>query len=386
MLVGDAEVPRPPPRLLAELLKRRLLRRDARKPLPLAVNRDVCHGLGLVRWDRFFGLDRFIGAVLGGFSHRAALLKPGAYDGFFQAIRNMPVPLVTAEQALEVCAALGAVDGIWHLRRQQLDVSALEVGYLELPPVEPHEVPYAVGRGRRFAQLEHRGALGHLLVRRRQHVVAQAIAELGVVVVELLKAHIRALGSYAPDGGKALVYGVLRVGITHRVNIGAVIHKRLHKLLLILLALGVRDDERKRVHDTRLVHIAHGSAPAQLFKGSVELLTGNDDVIKTARVLFPQVQRIGYVLCVRPVGVIVAAMPDKHYVVGMVGFGVPILRVSGGVQVVLCQLRLRHVAVRGYELVYAPCNSAPRQVYVLAAALFQSDAFGVVPFVTPRRS
>ena len=39
------------------------------------------------------------------------------------------------------------------------------------------------------------------------------------------------------------------------------------------------------------------------------------------------------------------SMPDKHYVVGMVGFGVPILRVSGGVQVVLCQLRLRHVAV-----------------------------------------
>src|SRR5699024_10174279 len=59
---------------------------------------------------------------------------------------------------------------------------------------------------------------------------------------------------------------------------------------------------------------------------------------------------------------------------------------SGGVQVELSQLCLRHVAVRGYELVYAPCNSAPRQVYVLAAALFQSDAFGVVPFVAPRRS
>ena len=62
MLVRDAEVPRPPPRLLAELLKRRILRRrNARKALPLAVNRNVYHGLGLVRWDRFFGLDRFIG-------------------------------------------------------------------------------------------------------------------------------------------------------------------------------------------------------------------------------------------------------------------------------------------------------------------------------------
>ena len=45
MLVRDAEVPRPPPRLLLELLQRRLLRRrDAREPLPLAVNRNVYHG------------------------------------------------------------------------------------------------------------------------------------------------------------------------------------------------------------------------------------------------------------------------------------------------------------------------------------------------------
>ena len=154
MLVRDAEIPRPPPRLLAELLKRRLLRRrDARKALPLAVNRNVYHGLGLVRWDSFFGLDRSIGAVLGGV--------------LFEAIRNVPVPLVAPEQALEVCAALGAVDGIGQLRRQQLDVAALEVGYLELPPVEPHEVPDAVGRCRRFTRLEHRVALGHLLVRRR---------------------------------------------------------------------------------------------------------------------------------------------------------------------------------------------------------------------------
>ena len=63
MLVRDAEVPRPPPRLLLELLQRRLLRRrDARKALPLAVNRNVYHGLGLVGWHRFFGLDRFIGS------------------------------------------------------------------------------------------------------------------------------------------------------------------------------------------------------------------------------------------------------------------------------------------------------------------------------------
>ena len=68
MLVGDAEVPCPTPRLLLELLQRRLLRRrDARKALPLAVNRDVYHGLGLVGWHGFFGLNRFIGAVLGGF-------------------------------------------------------------------------------------------------------------------------------------------------------------------------------------------------------------------------------------------------------------------------------------------------------------------------------
>ena len=132
MLVRDAEVPRPPPRLLAELLQRRILRRrNARKALPLAVDRDVYYGLSLIGLNWFFGLDRFIGDVFGG--------------ALFEAIRNMPVPLVAQEQALEVCAALGAVDGIGHLRRQQLDVAALEVGYLELPPVEPHEVPDAVG-------------------------------------------------------------------------------------------------------------------------------------------------------------------------------------------------------------------------------------------------
>ena len=63
----------------------------------------------------------------------------------FEVVCNMPVPLVAAEQALEVRPVFGAVDGIGHLRRQQLDVAALEVGYLELPPVEPHEVPDAVG-------------------------------------------------------------------------------------------------------------------------------------------------------------------------------------------------------------------------------------------------
>ena len=62
MLVHDAEVPRPPPRLLAELLQRRLLRRrDARKALPLAVDRDVYGGLGLAGGNGFFELDRFIG-------------------------------------------------------------------------------------------------------------------------------------------------------------------------------------------------------------------------------------------------------------------------------------------------------------------------------------
>ena len=62
MLVRDAEVPCPPPRLLAKLLQRRLLRRrDARKALPLAVDRDVYGGLGLAGGNGFFGLDRFIG-------------------------------------------------------------------------------------------------------------------------------------------------------------------------------------------------------------------------------------------------------------------------------------------------------------------------------------
>ena len=203
-------------------------------------------------------------------------------------------------------------------------------------------------------------------------------------MVELQETHIRARGSYAPDSGKALVYGVLPVRVAHRVDIGAVVHKRLHELLLILLALCVRDDEWKRVRCTRLVRIAHGSAPAQLFKGVVELLTGNDDVIQPARVLYPQVKRTRDFLSVRPVGIIASAMLDEHNGIGVAGLDVPVLGVSCGVQVVLCQLRLRHVAVRGYELVYAPCNGAPRQVYVLAAALFEADAFGVIRLVASR--
>ena len=197
-------------------------------------------------------------------------------------------------------------------------------------------------------------------------------------MVELQETHIRARGSYAPDSGKALVYGVLPVRVAHRVDIGAVVHKRLHELLLILLALCVRDDEWKRVRCTRLVRIAHGSAPAQLFKGVVELLTGNDDVIQPARVLFPQTKRPRDVLSVRPVGIIAAAMREEHNGIGVVGFDAPVLRVSCGVQVVLRQFCLRHVAVSGYELVYAPCNRAPFQVHILAAWFAEADALGVV--------
>ena len=49
MLVRDAEVPRPAPRLLAELLQRRVLSRlYVREALPLSVDRDVYGRLGLV--------------------------------------------------------------------------------------------------------------------------------------------------------------------------------------------------------------------------------------------------------------------------------------------------------------------------------------------------
>ena len=63
----------------------------------------------------------------------------------YEVVRNMPVPLVTPEHALEVCAALGTVDGVGHLRRQQLDVAALQIRYCVLSSVEPHEIPDAVG-------------------------------------------------------------------------------------------------------------------------------------------------------------------------------------------------------------------------------------------------
>ena len=94
--------------------------------------------------------------------------------------------------------------------------------------------------------------------------------------------------------------------------------------------------------------------------------------------LLPQVQRPRDLLRVRPIGIIAAALPDEHYVVGVAGLHASILRVSCGVQVVLRQLCLRHVAVRGYELVYAPCNGVPRQVHILAAWLGKANTIGVV--------
>ena len=56
----------------------------------------------------------------------------------FEVVRYMPVPLVAPEHTLEVCSALGAVDWVWQLWREQFDIAALEVSYLELAPVEPH--------------------------------------------------------------------------------------------------------------------------------------------------------------------------------------------------------------------------------------------------------
>ena len=94
--------------------------------------------------------------------------------------------------------------------------------------------------------------------------------------------------------------------------------------------------------------------------------------------LFPQTKRPRDFLSVRPVGIIAATLPYEHNVFGVVGFDVHVLRVSGGVQVVLRQLCLRHVAVRGYELVYAPCNGVPRQVHILATWFGEANAIGVV--------
>ena len=102
MVVGDAEVTRPAPRLLAELLQRCVLScLYVLKALPLAVDRDVYGGLGLTGGGGFFGRNSCDGAALG--------------CVLFEVVRNMPVPLVAPEQALEVCAALGAVDWVWQL-------------------------------------------------------------------------------------------------------------------------------------------------------------------------------------------------------------------------------------------------------------------------------
>ena len=94
--------------------------------------------------------------------------------------------------------------------------------------------------------------------------------------------------------------------------------------------------------------------------------------------LFPQTKRTRDFLSVRPVGIIASAMLDEHNGIGVAGLDVPVLGVSCGVQVVLRQLCLRHVAVRGYELVYAPCNGAPCQVHILAAWLGKANTIGVV--------
>ena len=104
MRVRDAEVPRPPPRLL-------LNSSSAATPPPRrsespATRRqqDVDHGLGSS--DGTGSSSRTGSAAL----CSAAFL--------FEVVRKMLIPLVAPEQVLEVCAALGAVDGIGQLRRQ----------------------------------------------------------------------------------------------------------------------------------------------------------------------------------------------------------------------------------------------------------------------------
>ena len=102
-----------------------------------------------------------------------------------EVIRDVPVALVCEQPALEVRAALGAVNRDRQLWWQQLDVAALQVGYLVFAPLVPHEVPDAVGRRDRLARLDvDRGVvkLWFVLSRRLLEVKVSNIRRTGFIL------------------------------------------------------------------------------------------------------------------------------------------------------------------------------------------------------------
>ena len=115
-----------------------------------------------------------------------------------KVVRDVPVSLVGVQPTFKIRTALGAVNRDGHTGRQQLYIAALEVGYLVLAPLKPHEVPDAVGRRHRLARLyvDRRiiklrlvlgGRLAQVVVCGIQSHAVERLAQAWVVVVGTLE-------------------------------------------------------------------------------------------------------------------------------------------------------------------------------------------------------
>ena len=132
-----------------------------------------------------------------------------------------------------------------------------------------------------------------------------------------------------------------------------------------------------------LVAQRHGLVRAQGVQCGVELLIWDGNVIPASGAVYLLPERLGCGFGVGSVGVERAAMLGEDDVAVVVGFGVAVPRVSGGVRIVLGKFGGGHETVGGYKLVNASGNLPPRQADVLAAALAELHAPGVVVLVAP---
>lgn len=127
-----------------------------------------------------------------------------------------------------------------------------------------------------------------------------------------------------------------------------------------------------------LVAHRHGLVRAQGVQRGVELLIWDGNVIPASGSVYLLPERFRGGFGVFTVGVERAAMLGEDDVAVVVGLCAAVPRVSCGVRVVLGDLGGGHEAVGGNQLVDAMRGLTPRQVDVLAAALAQLHAPGVV--------
>ena len=155
-----------------------------------------------------------------------------------KVIRDVPVSLIIPQPTFKIRTALGAVNRDGHTGRQQLYIAALEVGYLVLAPLKPHEVPDAVGRRHRLARLYvdrriiklrliFHGRLAQVVVCGIQSHAVERLAQAWVVVVGTLEVPVVRVRGEFPEHTLTGQCSAFCVGVYHCVRIVIARHERL---------------------------------------------------------------------------------------------------------------------------------------------------------------